>query len=93
MVQSLEMEDLIEKPWEVYIIETECNKLYTGIAKDAEKRFEEHMNSPRGAKFFRTARPKRIVYRERHKNRSEASIREAQIKKMSREKKLELIFE
>jgi len=30
------------RDWTVYIIETENGKLYTGIAKDLERRFEQH---------------------------------------------------
>jgi putative endonuclease len=68
-----------EKCWSVYIIETECGKLYTGIAKDIFKRFEEHQNSKKGAKFFRAARPKKIVFSIGDLNRSEALKKEIQI--------------
>ena len=78
--------------YEVYIVETMSGKLYTGIAKDADKRFDEHLNDKRkGAKFFRSDPPKKILFRENGQNRSEASKLEARIKKLSRAKKIELI--
>lgn len=76
--------------WYVYIIQTEKNKLYTGIATDVKRRFKEHQTG-KGAKYFRTDRPVLIVYTERKRNRSTASKREAAIKKLTRPKKLELI--
>ena len=70
--------------WTIYIIETQSGKYYTGITIDMARRFSEHLNSSKGAKFFNTSLPKSIVYVEYAKNRSMAQIREAVIKKMSR---------
>lgn len=75
--------------WEVYIIETDSGKLYTGITNNIERRFANHLNK-RGARFFHFSSPKEIVYRESQPNRSEASKREIAIKKMSRQEKLSL---
>lgn len=77
--------------WFVYIIETENGKLYTGITTDVERRFEEHKNDPKGAKFTKANPPKEILFTEEHPDRSSASKREAQIKKLSRPQKLILI--
>lgn len=77
--------------WFVYIIETTSGKLYTGITKDIERRFNEHLNSKKGAKFFRLNTPKKVVYEEKFKDRSEASKREWQIKQLSRKEKDNLI--
>ncbi len=77
--------------WIVYIVETESGKLYTGITTDLDRRFQEHLEKKRGAKFFSISAPKEILFQEIHPNRSEASAREAAIKKMSRTEKLELI--
>ena len=74
--------------WFVYMILTEKNRLYTGIATDVERRFIEHLCDPtKGAKFFRSDRPIVVVYCEECENRSLASRREAEIKKMSRNSK------
>lgn len=77
--------------WEVYIIRTSCGKLYTGITNQLERRFSEHSTHQKGAKFFHFSTPEEIVFRESHENRSSASKREAAIKKLSRQQKLELI--
>lgn len=79
--------------WEVYIIQAKSGKLYTGITTHLDKRLICHQGSKKGAKFFRFSSPEKILFRESHPNRSEASKREAQIKKMSREEKLILIEE
>jgi len=77
--------------WTVYIIEAENGMLYTGITNNLEKRFENHKSGKSGARFFRISKPVKVIYQETHPNRSEASKREALIKKMSREKKLGLV--
>ena len=77
--------------WTVYVIQTESGKFYTGITVDLERRLGEHRVGSRGAKFFRTSPPKRVVYEERHVERSGALRREREIKGMSRAEKLELI--
>jgi len=77
--------------WTVYIIETHSGKYYTGVTIDMDRRFFEHLNSSKGAKFFNTSLPKKIVYMEYAKNRSRAQMREAEIKKMNRMQKKELI--
>ncbi len=77
--------------WFVYIIETQNNKLYTGITKDPQKRFEAHLNKPSGAKFLKANPPKEIVYTEKVESKSAALKREIQIKKLTRKQKLKLI--
>jgi putative endonuclease len=73
--------------WYLYIIKTEENTLYTGIAKDYERRFLEHLSGVGGAKFFRRYTPDKIVYLEEHSNRSKASVAEAYIKSLSAKEK------
>jgi len=85
----------IESNWFVYIVETCCGKLYTGITTDVERRFNEHrdvfsIGASKGAKFFRGKEPKQIVYRETCESRSDASKREYSIKKMTALKKRQL---
>lgn len=80
--------------WTVYIVRTESGKLYTGITNDLQRRVEQHRNDEkRGAKFFRISRPEAVVFSETWSNRSEASKREREIKKLSRPQKLRLIGE
>ena len=78
--------------WTVYIIQAKSGKLYTGITNDLDRRLEEHREGVKGARFFRFSGPKKVLFRESHPNRSEASKREAEIKKMSREQKLALVL-
>ncbi len=75
----------------VYILECMDGSLYTGITKDVAKRLEEHNCSNKGAKYTRARRPVKLVYEETSLNRSSASKREYQIKKLTRLKKLQLI--
>lgn len=77
--------------WEVYIIQTKSGNLYTGITTDLDRRFEEHRNGKRGAKYFNVSDPDKIVFREHHPDRSQATRREREIKQMSRPQKLALI--
>ena len=65
--------------------------LYNGITTDLARRVEEHNNSLKGAKYTRSRRPIALVYSECCKDKSSATIRELEIKKLSRVKKLELI--
>lgn len=65
--------------------------LYTGITTDPERRLMEHQSGKAGAKYFRGRSAIDMVYIEEADDRSSASIREAQIKKLSRREKLALI--
>ena len=82
-----------DKSWQVYIIQTKTEKLYTGITTSIVRRLEEHKNKTgkKGAKYFRLENPQEVVYIETCKNRSEATKRELEIKKLSKNKKLKLI--
>ncbi len=89
--------------WFVYMIQTESGSLYTGITTDVARRWLEHcaMNdggsngnvakTAKGAKFFRGNKPMQLVYVEPCDGRSEASKREAAIKKLARPAKLALL--
>ena len=77
--------------WSVYIIETSDHSYYTGISTDVERRFDEHLNSKQGAKFFSGRKPMAVVYREDGHSRSSASRREAEIKNLSRAEKEALV--
>ncbi len=74
----------------VYILLCQDKTLYTGITTDIERRFEEH-KSGKGGHYTRARGAMRMVYSEPHKNRSAASKREAEIKKLPRTRKLELL--
>ena len=71
----------------VYIIECVDGTLYTGIAKDCEKRFKEH-STRKGAKYTRSHKPLRIVYKEPVCGKGRALRREYEIKQLSRNEKI-----
>jgi putative endonuclease len=77
--------------WTVYIIRCSDNTLYTGVTTGLERRFQEHLNHPRGAKYFNGREPLEVVYSENGLTRSSACQREAAIKKLSRGEKLRLV--
>ena len=77
--------------WTVYIIRCDDNSLYTGVTTELERRFQEHLDHPRGAKYFNGRKPLEVVYSENDHTRSSALQREAAIKKLSRDEKLRLI--
>ena len=65
--------------------------LYTGISTDVNRRYKEH-GTPKGAKYFRGRVPLKLAYQESQHNRSSASKREVEIKKLSRNAKEQLIL-
>ncbi|MBX3664592.1 MAG: GIY-YIG nuclease family protein [Burkholderiales bacterium] len=79
--------------WQVYIARCADGTLYTGIARDADRRIAEH-NAGKGAaaNYTRARRPVVLVYTEPAENRSEASRREYRIKQLSRAEKLALVL-
>jgi putative endonuclease len=79
--------------WSLYIIEASDASYYTGITTDIERRFDEHRQGQKGAKYFNGRNPLGVVYREDGHSRSSASRREAEIKKLSRSEKQSLIAE
>ncbi len=78
------------RSWQVYIIRCSDDSLYTGITTDIKRRFARHC-SGHGAKYFRARTPRQLVFLEDGHDRSSAGRREAAIKKLSRNKKQQLI--
>ena len=78
--------------WWVYILRCADGTLYTGMTDDTERRVAAH-NAGKGAKYTRGRGPATLVYRELCATRSEALKRESAIKRLPREKKLQLILE
>ena len=77
--------------WSVYIILADDGSFYTGISTDIDRRFHEHSEKTTGAKYFNGRQPVEIVYQEHGHNRSSASKREVEIKRLSRKQKKSLI--
>lgn len=77
--------------WAVYIIRCDDGSLYTGVTTDIERRFAEHRDGKRGARYFAGRRPDAVVWLEEGHDQSSALRREAAIKKLSRPEKLLLV--
>lgn len=58
--------------------------LYTGVTTDIERRFKEHQEGKVGAKYTRAKIALHVAYMEACGSRSEAQIREAEIRKLTK---------
>jgi putative endonuclease len=81
----------MKENWYLYILRCADSSLYTGITTDVGRRTKEHNAGRSGAKYTKARRPVKVIYTESFTNRSQASKREAEIKKLSRLKKLSLV--
>jgi putative endonuclease len=77
--------------WLVYMVQCNDKSLYTGVTTDLDRRLKEHNEGTLGAKYTRARRPVSLAWFEQCDSRSSATIREAEIKKLDRNQKLELI--
>lgn len=75
----------------IYIIRCIDGSLYTGYTVDVERRVKEHNHSKRGAKYTRGRLPVILEYCEAFDRRSDATKREYEIKRMSKEEKEKLV--
>ena len=75
--------------WCIYILECKNKALYTGVTSDLERRYKEHLKKT----FHYTGYnpPRKILYTESFRTKSEVLKREKQIKGWTRRKKLALI--
>ncbi len=77
--------------WSVYIVECSDGTFYTGVTTELERRINEH-NDGTGAKYTRHRHPVRLVYSEPANDRSAATKRELAIKRLTTDRKRELII-
>lgn len=76
----------------VYVVRCADDTLYTGVARNVEKRIAEHNGAgTRGARYTAARRPVSLVYQASFANRSLAQQEEARIKSLSRSDKQVLI--
>jgi putative endonuclease len=86
------MEKLDNKTWVVYLLKCANNSLYCGITNDMARRLRQHNGEIQGgAKYTRANSPCELVYQEKSEDRTSASKREYEIKKMDKNTKLLLI--
>ena len=76
--------------WIIYILKCKDQSLYTGITNNLDKRMEQHI-SGNGSKYLRGRLPLKLVYKEPALNRSDATKRELEIKKLNKRTKQLLI--
>lgn len=76
--------------WYVYILRCCDGTLYTGSTNNVPRRLSQHQKG-QGAKYTRSRLPLTLVYQERQPDRSAALRREAAIKGLTRQEKLDII--
>ena len=76
--------------WQVYILKCSDGTFYTGITNNLNLRIKKH-NLGKGAKYTKNRLPVSLVYKESALDKSQSLKREIAIKKLPRDKKLELI--
>ena len=75
----------------VYILRCADDSLYVGSTNDLTKRLHQHNHLKSGAHYTKIRRPVALAYSEPAATFHDARAREAELKRLSREKKLELI--
>lgn len=78
--------------WSVYLLRCADNTLYCGITTNLIKRLRQHNGElVGGAKYTQNRQPCELAYFEIHENRSDASKREYEIKRLPKKAKEQLI--
>ena len=81
----------MEGGWTVYILRCADGTYYSGVTTNITRRMQEHNSATLGAKYTRSRQPVSVVYQESCASRSDAQVREAAIKSLTRGKKDALI--
>lgn len=74
----------------VYVVECRDGTYYTGYTPDIRKRLKAH-NSGKGAKYTRSRRPVKLVWKKEYKDFKKAVSEEARIKNLTRAQKEKLV--
>lgn len=77
-------------PWYVYILECRDRSFYVGVTPDLAEREKKH-NAGKASRYTRTRRPVRLLFAEKHPDKSSALKREIEIKSWRRRKKIALL--
>jgi len=78
--------------WYVYMLRCADGSLYTGVARDLQRRLLQHNGKlAGGSRYTRGRRPVELVWSGTEDDRSAAQRREASIKKLRRDEKLLLL--
>ena len=82
----------MEPAWQVYLLRCADGTLYTGVARDLQRRLRQHNGElAGGARYTSGRRPVALLWSEGCENRSSAQVREAAIRRLSRRQKLALV--
>jgi putative endonuclease len=77
--------------YSLYIVRCADGSLYTGIALDVARRFREHQDGPRGAKYLRGRGPLTLAFESTVGDRAAASRAEYRVKNLPKVEKERLI--
>jgi len=77
--------------WWVYMLRCADDSLYTGVTTDVLRRWQEHNQGPKGARYTRSRRPVVLVLCVPVPDRAGACRLEARLKRLSRARKERLI--
>ena len=79
------------EPWSVYLLQCADGTLYTGVARDLQRRLRQHNGELAGGpRYTQGRRPVQLLWSADAADRSTAQQREAAIKRLSRARKLQL---
>ena len=65
--------------------------IYTGYTKDLLKRLDQHNSGSKGARYTKTRRPVKLSFVEIVQTQKDAILRELELKRLPRQRKLDLI--
>ena len=74
-----------------YILECADKTLYVGCTNDLKKRLKQHNGAKAGAHYTKIRRPVVLKHFERFHTLAKARAREAEIKRLTRAKKMKLL--
>lgn len=79
-------------PWHLYVVRTFAGALYTGIATNVQRRYQEHASgSPKAARFLRANPPRELVFKRRIGSHSLALKVEYRFKRLPKRDKESII--
>jgi putative endonuclease len=78
--------------WYIYVVRCADGSLYTGVARDLQRRLLQHNGElAGGSRYTRGRRPVELLWCDTEPDRSAPQQREASIKKLSHDQKLRLL--
>lgn len=75
----------------LYVLLCADNTLYTGITNNLKQRMGDHRNGT-GSRYVRSRLPFKLIYKEKHPDRSSATKREIEIKGWTRKKNIKTLM-